>query len=90
MTQIVAPDIAGARSRKLPKRTAPVVFAFLMALIMAFLMCCVIVAASDGITAGYMSDVLKAYSLAMPAAFVCVLIVRPLVARLVPLFVQVG
>jgi hypothetical protein len=59
-----------------------------MALIMAFLMSCVIVAASDGISAGYVSGVLKAYSLAMPAAFVCVLIVRPLVVRLVPVFVQ--
>lgn len=88
MTETIIADTPRIRSRRLPKRAPPVVFAFLMALIMAFLMSCVIVAASSGLTAGYISSVLKAYSIAMPVAFVCVMIVRPLVVRLVPLFVQ--
>lgn len=73
-----------ARSRyKLHKRYTPVVFAFYMALVMAFLMCCVIVLANGGATPGYWWRVLKAYAIAMPAAFACVLLVRPLVMRLV-------
>ena len=73
-----------ARSRyKLHKRHTSVVFAFYMALVMAFLMCCVIVLANGGATPGYWWRVLKAYVIAMPAAFACVLLVRPLVMRLV-------
>ena len=73
-----------ARSRyKLHKRYTPVVFAFYMALVMAFLMCCVIVLANGGAAPGYWWRVLKAYAIAMPAAFACVLLVRPLVMRLV-------
>lgn len=73
-----------ARSRyKLHKRYTPVVFAFYMALVMAFLMCCVIVLANGGATPGYWWRVLKAYAIAMPAAFACVLLVRPLMMRLV-------
>ncbi|RYF01189.1 MAG: DUF2798 domain-containing protein [Comamonadaceae bacterium] len=69
--------------RKLHRRFAPVVFAFYMAGIMAFLMTCVIVAASSGIDAGYFQRVMRAYALAMPVAFCCVMMVRPLVGRLV-------
>lgn len=54
-----------------------------MALVMAFLMCCVIVLANGGATPGYWWRVFKAYAIAMPAAFACVLLVRPLVMRLV-------
>lgn len=73
-----------ARSRyELHKRHTPVVFAFYMALVMAFLMCCVIVLANGGSTPGYWWRVFKAYAIAMPAAFACVLLVRPLVMRLV-------
>lgn len=72
------------RSRyKLHKRYTPWVFAFYMALIMAFLMCCIIVLANGGVSSGYWLRVLKAYAVAMPAAFACVLLVRPLVMRLV-------
>lgn len=39
--------------RKLHKRYTPLVFAFYMALIMAFFMCCIIVAASGGLGDGY-------------------------------------
>jgi hypothetical protein len=71
------------RSRKLPRRYAPIAFAFFMSGIMAFLMCCVIVAANTGFGPGYLLRVLGSYALAMPVAFCCVLGVRPLVMRLV-------
>ena len=74
--------------RKLHKRYTPLVFAFYMALIMAFFMCCIIVAANGGLGAGYGWRVLKAYALAMPSAFACVVLVRPLVMRLVAATVQ--
>ncbi|MEI2297626.1 DUF2798 domain-containing protein [Ensifer sp. MJa1] len=72
-----------ARSRKLPSRAAPVAFAFFMSAIMAFLMSCVIVGANTGLDSGYPARVCRAYVLAMPVAFVCVLFVRPFVAKLV-------
>jgi len=70
-------------SWKFPKRLTPFIFAFYMAAIMAFLMSAVIVASNAGIGEHYLSHVLHAYTLAMPVAFVCVVIVRPLVSRLV-------
>ncbi len=73
---------------KLPPRAIPFVFAFFMAGIMAFLMCCVIVLASTGLSAGFMLRVLHAYFVAMPVAFVCVLIVRPIAMRLTMLVVR--
>lgn len=73
---------------KIPKRFTPVVFAFYMAGIMAFLMCAVIVAAGTGLSNGYLWRVLSAYALAMPVAFVCVLGVRPVVLRLTAATVQ--
>ncbi|PIA67828.1 hypothetical protein CDO35_15325 [Pseudomonas sediminis] len=38
--------------------------------------------------AGYLQAVLSAYSLAMPVAFVCVMLVRPIVLKLVSLTVR--
>lgn len=73
---------------KLGVRATPYVFAFYMSSIMALLMCFVITAANAGVTADYLGNVLKAYQLAMPVAFVCVLMVRPLVIRLVALTVH--
>lgn len=69
--------------RKIPKQFTPYVFAFFMAGIMAFLMSMVIVAANSGLHAGYVGRVIHAYALAMPVAFCCVLIVRPIVMHLV-------
>lgn len=84
MTENESVQQVAVRSRyKLHKRYTPWVFAFYMALIMAFLMCCVIVLANGGAASGYWWRVLKAYAVAMPAAFACVLLVRPLVMRLV-------
>lgn len=84
MTENESVQQVAVRSRyKLHKRYTPWVFAFYMALIMAFLMCCVIVLANGGAASGYWWRVLKAYAVAMPAAFACVLLARPLVMRLV-------
>lgn len=71
------------RFRKLPARMAPVAFAFYMSAIMAFLMSFVITAVSQGIGPGYIQSVMKAYILAMPVAFGCVMLVRPLVVKLI-------
>jgi len=68
---------------KLSAQATPYVFAFYMSAIMAFLMCLVITAANSGIEGDYLSNVLHAYQLAMPVAFLCVLVVRPIVSRLV-------
>ncbi len=74
------PTAAGWR---LPRALTPVVFAFYMAGIMAFLMSAVIVAANTGFGAGFVQRVLHAYAIAMPAAFLSVMMVRPVVVRLV-------
>lgn len=73
---------------KLHKRFTPYVFAFYMAGIMAFLMSCTIVAANSGFDSHYLQRVLSAYALAMPVAFCCVVVVRPLVVKLVALTVH--
>ncbi|MHA6193586.1 DUF2798 domain-containing protein [Pseudomonas wadenswilerensis] len=74
---------ATRRTLKLGVRATPFVFAFYMSSIMAMLMCFVITAANSGIDEQYLGNVLKAYQLAMPVAFACVLVVRPIVVRLV-------
>lgn len=68
---------------RFPKHATPYVFALYMATIMAFLMCLVITIAEFGVGEHYMEHVMNAYRVAMPSAFVCVLVVRPIVARLV-------
>lgn len=68
---------------RLPKAMTAYVFALYMATIMAFLMCLVITLTEFGFDENYMRNVMSAYRVAMPSAFVCVLIVRPIVARLV-------
>ena len=68
---------------RLPSRATPYVFALYMATIMAFLMCLVITIAEFGLDEHYLENVMSAYRVAMPSAFVCVLVVRPMVARLV-------
>ncbi|BCM25177.1 DUF2798 domain-containing protein [Methyloradius palustris] len=73
---------------KIPHQFTPYVFAFFMAGIMAFLMSMAIVATSTGIQHGYSIRVIHSYGLAMPVAFVCVLIVRPIVIKLVAVFVK--
>lgn len=85
-----------AAIRKLPARYTPFVFAFFMSAIMALLMCFVITAASNSLNNEYLPKVMHAYAyayayayaLAMPVAFVCILIVRPMVIKLVGLCVR--
>jgi len=73
---------------RLPVRAAPYIFALYMATIMAFLMSLVITFAEFGMGPHYMANVMNAYQVAMPAAFFCILVVRPVVIRLVGLTVQ--
>lgn len=74
---------SAAARRKLPRRYTPLVFSFYMAAIMGALMCSAIVALTTGVGDGYGLRVLRAYAVGMPVAFVCVLLVRPLVMKLV-------
>ncbi|MDE1180826.1 DUF2798 domain-containing protein [Paraburkholderia sp.] len=76
-------DSSQRRRFRFPTAATPYVFALYMATIMAFLMCLVITFAEFGLDGHYVDNVMNAYRVAMPAAFVCVLIVRPIVARLV-------
>ena len=73
---------------RLPVRSAPYIFALYMATIMAFLMSLVITFAEFGMGPHYMANVMNAYQVAMPEAFFCILVVRPVVIRLVGLTVQ--
>lgn len=73
---------------RLPVRSAPYIFVLYMATIMAFLMSLVITFAEFGMGPHYMANVMNAYQVAMPAAFFCILVVRPVVIRLVGLTVQ--
>lgn len=67
----------------IPAKYTPYVVAFYMASFMAFLMSMVLVAINTGVGDGYVKRVLFNYSIAMPIAFVCVIMVRPLVNKLV-------
>lgn len=73
----------GLRSKKLPAKLTPVVFAFYMSAIMAALMCLIITAVNQGFGDGYLLATLHAYAVAMPSAFGCVMLVRPVVMNLV-------
>lgn len=68
--------------KKLPGKLKPVVFAFYMSAIMAALMCFIITAANQGFGDHYLLTVFHAYEVAMPSAFFCVLLVRPVVMKL--------
>lgn len=67
----------------IPAKFTPVVFAFYMSGMMAFLMSAVLVAVNTGVGGNYVVRVLGAYLVAFPIAFCCVIFVRPLVVRLV-------
>ncbi|RUR35447.1 DUF2798 domain-containing protein [Vreelandella populi] len=88
MTQRQFPEQRMLAARKLHPRFTPVVFAFYMSTIMAFLMTLLITAVNAGINEHYFSQVWQAYRVAMPCAFLCILMVRPLVARLVQLTIR--
>lgn len=88
MNQRTNPAATYVSRRKLSPRATPYVFALYMATIMAFLMSLVITAANSGIDNEYLRNVLNAYKLAMPIAFLCILVVRPIVIKLVALTVH--
>lgn len=75
-------------SRKIPARYTTIVFSFYMASLMALFMCFVIVGINTGIHDGYFGRVFHTYQFAMPVAFLCVLIVRPIVMKLMALTVE--
>lgn len=72
----------------IPVKYTPYVFAFFMAGIMAFLMSGVLVAINTGLSHGYVWRVLRAYMVAFPIAFCCVIMVRPFVMKLVTLIIE--
>ncbi|QXZ11973.1 DUF2798 domain-containing protein [Pseudomonas sp. AO-1] len=88
MNQRTTTDALHSLRRKLSSRATPYVFALYMATIMAFLMSLVITAANSGIDNDYLSNALHAYKLAMPVAFLCILVVRPIVIKLVAMTVH--
>ncbi|MCB8889197.1 DUF2798 domain-containing protein [Vreelandella malpeensis] len=83
MTRRRFPEQRLLAARKLHPRFTPVVFALYMSSIMAFLMTLVITAVNSGLDGAFMARVWQAYRVAMPVAFLCILVVRPVVARLV-------
>lgn len=83
MTSKTSSAVLSSKRMKLSARATPYVFAFYMSTIMAFLMSLVITAANSGIEDDYLSNALHAYQLAMPVAFLCILVVRPIVVKLV-------
>lgn len=88
MDQSTQSEAVYLRRRKLSPRATPYVFALYMATIMAFLMSLVITAANSGIDNDYLNNALHAYKLAMPVAFLCILVVRPIVIKLVAMTVH--
>lgn len=77
-----------SRFRKFSPGATPYVFALYMATIMAFLMSLVITAANTGVDKDFLSNAFHAYQLAMPTAFLCILVVRPIVLKMVSLTVH--
>jgi hypothetical protein len=70
-------------SGKLPKRFAPVLFAFLMSISLSGFLSAAITAINTGIDAGFLMRWLHAYALAWSIAFPSVTIVAPIVRRFV-------
>lgn len=75
---------------KLPGRFSALAFAFYMATIIAFMMCLLLTAINTGVDGQFFARVLKAYAIAMPVAFLCVVFVRPVAMFLVSKTVQTG
>lgn len=68
---------------KLPHKLTGIAFAAYMAGIIAFVMSAVLTAINTGMGSGFLARVLHAYAVALPVAFTCVVIFRPLVVFLV-------
>lgn len=69
--------------KKIPSKYSGVVTAFYSTGIMVLIMSALLVALNTGIDSGWPLRTLRAYVLAWPVAFVCLLIIRPLVVKLV-------
>lgn len=88
MAQRQFPEQHMLEARKLHPRFTSIVFAFYMSAVMAFLMTLIITAVNAGISEHYFNQVWQAYRVAMPSAFLCILMVRPIVSRMVHLTVR--
>lgn len=72
----------------IPARFGQLAFAFYMAALMAFLMTMVLVFINTGFDEHFWQRALRSYLIAMPIAFICVLLVRPLVVKLIQVTVK--
>lgn len=68
---------------KLPHQLTTIAFAAYMAGIIAFVVSAFLTAINSGVGAGFAASVLHAYAVALPVAFVCVLLFRPVALFLV-------
>lgn len=64
---------------KLPHQLSAVVFAFYMSSFIGLAMSAVLTYVGSGLTPDYLAQVGRAYALAMPVGFLCVILFRPLV-----------
>jgi hypothetical protein len=74
--------------KKIPKRAMPLMFSLYMSVIVASVMSLVLTALNHGIDSDYLMRTLDAYVIALPVAFLSVLVVRPLVSKLVDATVE--
>ncbi len=72
-----------AQTIKLPRRSAPVLFAFIMSATLGALMSGIITAVNTGLDAGFLARWLRAYALAFALAFPSVTFIAPVVRRFV-------
>lgn len=73
---------------KLPHKYTAIAFAAYMAGIIAFVMSAVLTAMNSGMSDGYLSRTLSAYVVALPVAFISVVVFRPLILLMVSRTVQ--
>lgn len=64
---------------KLPHQLSAFVFTFYMSSFIGLAMSAVLTYVGSGLTPDYLTQVGKAYALAMPVGFLCVILFRPLV-----------
>jgi hypothetical protein len=67
---------------KLPHQLSAFVFAFYMSSFIALVMSAVLTYFGSGFSPDYLAQVGRAYALAMPVGFLCVILFRPLVVVL--------
>lgn len=72
---------------KLPHQLSAFIFAFYMSSFIGLAMSAVLTYFGSGLTSGYLAQVGRAYALAMPVGFLCVIFFRPFVAVLMKMTV---